>query len=84
MTVVLKREVLQEHIARHMPSQNAFARKAQISRGYCAQILSGKRSPSGNVRLKLLKATRLQFDDLFQIVHPSQPNGSDNSAAARQ
>lgn len=67
MKVKFKPNVLREHIIRHSPSQNAFARKAGISNGYCAQILCGKRNPSGNVRQRLIKASGLKFDDLFEI-----------------
>lgn len=73
MKVLIKRRVLAEHIARRHTSQNSFALKAGISSGYIAQLLDGQRTPSGRVREKLLKATGLQFDDLFQIEFPDEP-----------
>lgn len=67
MRIELKQQVLQEHIARNNLSQNGFAMKAQISGPYLAQILSGRRSPSGRVREKLMAASGLDFDALFTI-----------------
>ncbi len=67
MNVRLRREVLQDHIIRRNISQNNFAMKANISSGYMAQILIGKRKPSGRVREKLLAASGMKFDDLFLI-----------------
>jgi len=67
MEVELKRGVLQEHIARRNISQNNFAMQAKVSSGYIAQLLIGKRRPSGRVREKLMNASGLSFDDLFSI-----------------
>ncbi len=67
MNVRLRREVLQEHIARRNISQNNFAIRANVSSGYMAQILVGKRKPSGRIREKLMQASGLKFDDLFLI-----------------
>lgn len=71
MEIELRRAVLQEHIARRNISQNNFAMRAKISSGYMAQILVGKRKPSGPVRARLMKASGLSFDDLFVIVSES-------------
>ena len=67
MPTVLRTDVLDEHIQRRNISQNCFAQKAGISSPYIAQLLSGKRKPSGKVREKLIKATGLKFDDLFKL-----------------
>jgi len=67
VNVELRRDVLKRHILRRLPTQNSFALKARISSGYCAQLLSGKRKPSGKVRQRLMKVTGLSFDDLFLI-----------------
>jgi transcriptional regulator with XRE-family HTH domain len=67
VTTKLRREVLYNYIERRNISQNGFALKAGISSGYIAQLLSGKRTPSGRVRQKLLHATGLSFDELFTI-----------------
>jgi transcriptional regulator with XRE-family HTH domain len=67
MRTKLKTEVLAEHIERRNLSQNGFAMKAGVSGPYMAQLLSGKRRPSGRVREKLLKATKMKFDELFVI-----------------
>jgi transcriptional regulator with XRE-family HTH domain len=69
MDIQLRREVLREYIARRNISQNSFAIKANVSSGYMAQLLIGKRKPSGPVRAKLLKASGMKFDQLFLIVH---------------
>lgn len=67
MTIRLNSPVLQEHIARRNISQNNFAMQAKVSSGYMAQILVGKRTPSGRIREKLLAASGMKFDDLFVI-----------------
>lgn len=69
MDIQLRREVLREYIARRNISQNSFAIKANVSSGYMAQLLIGKRKPSGPVRAKLMKASGMKFDQLFLIVH---------------
>ncbi len=74
MRTRLKRRALAEHIAQRHLSQNGFAIKAGLSSGHIAQLLAGKRSPTGPVRQKLLKATGLQFTDLFQVELPDEPN----------
>jgi len=71
LDIRLKRTVLAEHIARRNISQNNFAMQARVSSGYMAQLLIGKRKPSGRVREKLLQASGLKFDDLFVIVRES-------------
>ena len=67
MPTLLRTDVLDEYIQRRNISQNCFASKVGISGPYIAQLLSGKRKPSGKVREKLLKATGLAFDVLFKI-----------------
>jgi transcriptional regulator with XRE-family HTH domain len=67
VVVNLKQDALREHIARRNISQNSFALKAGISSAYIAQLLGGKRRASGFVRKKLLDASGLQFDDLFEV-----------------
>jgi len=76
MKTLLKREALAEHIARRNLSQNRFANTAGISHAYVAQLLAGKRNPSGVVREKLMQATGMDFDDLFQIV-PGKERATD-------
>ncbi len=68
MTVRLLSPVLEEHLLRRNVSRNDFAQSATLSGGYLAQLLAGKRSPSGRVREKLLEASGLAFDDLFLII----------------
>ena len=68
MNVQLRPSALIEHIVRNNMTQASFALKAGVSSGYLAQLLSGKRSPSGRVRKQLLRASKLGFDQLFEIV----------------
>ena len=89
MRVVLKREVLWEHILRRNLGVNTFARQCGLGSGHLSQILAGKRHPTGPIREKLLQATgtldapALGFDDLFVIVDEAgdmpmdlRPNGT--------
>ena len=80
LNVRMRTQVLAEHILRRGLSQNRFAIKAGVSSPYMAQLLAGKRKPSGEVRQKLLKATGLKFDDLFIIDCPA--GNSTTSAVA--
>ena len=68
MEIKLNANALQEHIARRNLSQNGFALKAKVSSGYLAQLLAGKKRPSGRVREKLMIASGLEFDTLFGFV----------------
>ena len=68
LEVKLKSDALHEHIARRNISQNGFAIKAEVSSGYLAQLLAGKKRPSGSVRIKLMHASGMDFDTLFRIV----------------
>ena len=68
LEIIIKTEALREHIARRNLSQNGFAIKAEVSSGYLAQLLAGKKRPSGCMREKLMSATGLEFDILFRIV----------------
>lgn len=68
MTVRLISPVLEEYLLRRNVSQNDFAQSATLSGGYLAQLLAGKRNPSGRVREKLLEASGMAFDDLFLII----------------
>ena len=78
MTVRLNSTVLEEHLLRSNVSRNDCAQSAMLSGGYLAQLLAGKRNPSGRVREKLLAASGMTFDDLFLIIR----DGSDTSAEA--
>jgi len=71
LEIRLKAHALQEHIARRNLSQNGFAMQASVSGGYLAQLLAGKKRPSGRVREKLMKASGLDFDALFRIIGKS-------------
>ena len=67
MVAVLKCNVLRQHIARTMPSQAVFARKISVSQSYLSQLLNGQRNASGAVRGRMLKATGMEFDELFEF-----------------
>ena len=68
MMVRLNSPVLEEHLLRRNVSRSDFAQSATLSGGYLAQLLAGKRNPSGRVREKLLTASGMGFDDLFLII----------------
>ncbi len=68
MTIQLRGTVLEEYLLRRNVSRCAFAQSAALSSGYLAQLLAGKRCPSGRVREKLMQASGMDFDQLFLIV----------------
>ena len=64
--VRLKPQPLWERIGRRNLSQNELASLAGISSGYLSQLISGRKSPSPEVRRRLQAALGVnQFDDLF-------------------
>ena len=51
----------------HM-SQSALARKAGLTTGYISQVMSGKRTPSPDVRRRIQEALGVDdFDELFEL-----------------
>lgn len=67
MAIDLKTPALREHFEKRNLSQNNFASKVGISTGYLAQLLNHTRRPSGHVREKLMKATGMTFEELFEF-----------------
>ncbi|MCY4616968.1 MAG: helix-turn-helix transcriptional regulator [Chloroflexi bacterium] len=64
--VRLKPEPLWERINRLNISQNELAELADISSGYLSQLISGRKSPSPDVRRRLQAALDIGgFDELF-------------------
>lgn len=64
----MKPEPFLSLIAKHNMSLRMFGREEEISSGYLTQLLNGDRYPSGKIRAKLMEATRLSFDELFEAV----------------
>ena len=49
-------------------SQNWLAREIGISPGYVSKLVNTRRSPSGRIRRRMLKALELtEFEDLFRL-----------------
>lgn len=72
-----------EHLARHNFSQNELARRLNITSGYLSQLITGRRSPSPELRrriLSLLPGTT--FDQLFLVEDGESGSNSSNVAAA--
>lgn len=73
MKIRLKRERLFRFIAEHGWSLNQFSRMAGLKPGHLSQMISGKRNPSPNTQMKLLReverrsSTPIGFDFLFEI-----------------
>lgn len=67
MLVRIRGAVLEEYLLRQNVSRTEFARSAMLSGAYLAQLIGGKRHPSGRVRARLLSASHLDFDALFEI-----------------
>jgi len=68
MRVRLKHQRLRRALLRRNVSQNRWAQIIGISPGYLSMLANGQRStPSAPTRRKLLRATGLEFDELFEI-----------------
>ena len=66
--VKLKPDAVWEQTNRRNLSQNDLARLTNISPGYLSQLISGRRSPSANVRKRLqLALDTPNFDSLFML-----------------
>lgn len=67
MQVRLRTEYVRRHLVRGNWTQSDFAQALEISDCYCSQLLSGKRSPSPQLRRKLQEVLCADFDTLFEI-----------------
>lgn len=77
----VRREKLIEVIRRGRRSQNGWAFRIGISRGYLSRLINGKRKyPGPDVREKLLAALDLPFDQLFEV-EPETPGPARGPAA---
>ena len=69
----LKQGVLAKHLAERGISQNAWALRLGISKAYLSQLVRGQRShPGAETRGRLLDATGLSFEDLFEFEDVAQ------------
>ena len=71
--VRLKAVPLWEQISRRNISQNELADLAGISSGYLSQLISGRKSPSPDVRRRLQAALDItRFDELFVLEYEDE------------
>lgn len=71
--VLLKPVPLWEQIRRRNLSQNELADLAGISSGYLSQLISGRKSPSPEVRRRLPSALDITgFDELFELEYEDE------------
>ena len=69
--VHLRRQPIEEFLARRNLSQGWLALKLNISSGYLSQLLDGSRCPSPRTRERFLAVLGdFEFDDLFEIRRP--------------
>jgi len=61
-------ERVREILFRRSISQNCLAARLKISSGYCSQLLSGARTPSPRLRLRLMRELKGDFDTLFEPI----------------
>lgn len=68
MRVRLKHRRLARELKKGKLSQNAWARRIGVSRGYLSNLVSGRRPyPGRKTREKLIEALGVSFDDLFEM-----------------
>jgi len=71
--VYLKKEVVENLLARKHLSQNWLALKLDISSGYMSQLLNGERCPSPKIRKKIENIFQeKKFDNLFYVKNERQ------------
>ena len=67
--IKVNRRVVWDRLARLNITQNDMARRVGISSAYLSRLISGKRSPSPGMRVRLLQALDYPaFEDLFIVV----------------
>ncbi|MFA6321655.1 MAG: helix-turn-helix transcriptional regulator [Candidatus Omnitrophota bacterium] len=74
MVVYLKKEILEEILARKNLSHEAFAKLIGIDRAYLSTLKDPEKygfSPSPDLRERMLKALDIEFDTLF-FIHNGQ------------
>ncbi len=65
----LRLDTIVDLLTRKNLSQNWLAKKLNISSGYMSQLLTGQRTPSPNLRARILDHfPESKFDDLFEIM----------------
>ena len=68
MRVSIRSKTIKKHLARKNLSQNWLALRVGTTSGYMSQLLRGIRTPSPEMRQKILDALKdYAFDDLFVI-----------------
>ena len=74
MRVRLKFERLAEEMAKSRLTTNGWARRLGLSSGHLSQLANGRRlHPNAKTREKLLDGLGLDFEDLFEIESPPEP-----------
>lgn len=68
MKIRIRESTLRNVLLRKNLSQNWLAHRLGISTGYMSQLMSGRRSPSAELREQMLtQFVSMTFDDLFEI-----------------
>lgn len=66
-------------LLRRSISQNCLATRLKISSGYCSQILSGARTPSPRLRVRLMRELKEDFDALFEPVNSQEKSHAETA-----
>lgn len=67
VTVKIRADAIREVAARQNLSLSEIAKSSGIEASYFAALLRGKHQPSPRMRLRLLSALGLNFDELFVL-----------------
>ena len=82
MRAKLRSEKVKDILLRRSISQNYLADRLKISSGYCSQLLSGARTPSPRLRLRLMRELKEDFDTLFEPLNIREENHAETAGAA--
>lgn len=72
MKARLNSERVRSILLRRSISQNCLASRLKISSGYCSQLLSGARTPSPRLRLRIMRELKEDFDTLFEPINTQE------------
>ena len=86
MKVRLKHERLARELVRRNLSLNHWGQKLGLGRGHLSLLVNGKRPhPTPGTRRKLIKGLKVEFDDLFEVIHgPHRQTAPQPAKAARR
>lgn len=68
MKTRIRTKKVQELLTRRCISQNNLAQRVEVTSGYFSQLMAGTRYPSPQLRVRLMRELKEDFDILFELL----------------